>query len=70
MMLITQPVYTEGIEPRAYDLSAALREFIQTEVFDIGIDWQHQYLWAKMTDQQCLMFLLKYPQYAERFQSV
>lgn len=42
----------------------------QHPVKDSGIDWEFQYMWAHMTDQDCLAFCLKYPQYSNKFKDV
>lgn len=69
-MQITQPVYTEGPNADVKQLNTALKEFFLREPFSNGFDWEYQYLWATMTDEQCIMFVLKYPQYAGRFKPV
>ena len=67
MMLITQQVYTEGPNADVQRLNTALKQFHQTDPFSNGFDWENQYLWARMTDEQCVMFVLKHPEYAGRF---
>jgi hypothetical protein len=67
MMLIQENLYTEGHNDQARLLSSRLKEFFDQEPFDNGLDWNTQTLWAKMTDEQCVLFCLKYPQYSNRF---
>lgn len=65
---------TQSIEYEANNsslLRTALREWhSQYPLADNGIDWQFQYMWATMTDEDCLAFCLKYPQFAGRFTQV
>lgn len=68
MKLITQSLEYEGNNHT--ELRTALTQFYQQEPFSTGLDWQNQYIWAKMTDEQALMFLLKHPEYVGRFKSV
>jgi len=65
MKRITQSMDYEGDNDSALrrDLSA----WHQLHPFDNGIDWQFQYLWAIMEDEQAFAFLLKHPQYINRF---
>ena len=70
MMLIEENLYTEGQNPQAQRLTHCLKEFHDRDPFSNGLDWSKQTLWAKMTDEQCIMFCLKYPQYAGRFKPV
>lgn len=51
-------------------LNYALKDFFSVSPFANGFDWQFQYLWATMTDEQCFAFCLKYPEYTERFKTV
>ena len=68
MMKITADLYPEGQAHQP--LVRALKEFFDQHTFDNGLDWQWQQLWAVMTDQQCMMFCLKYPQYQHMFRKV
>ena len=42
----------------------------QHPTVDNGIDWQFKYMWATMTDEDCLAFCLKHPEYSHRFTQV
>jgi len=65
MKIITQSLDYEG--PNRSKLRSALKDFHEQQRFDTGIDWQFQYLWAKMSDEQAMMFLLKYPEFLGQF---
>jgi hypothetical protein len=66
-MTITQTMEYEGYDYPSKKLMADLKEFHQTTPFKTGIDWQWQYYWATMTDEQALMFILKHPEYKDGF---
>lgn len=68
MKMITQSIEYEG--NNASKLKTALKEFHELQLFATGVDWESQYLWATMSDEQALIFCLKYPQYAGRFTTV
>ena len=68
MMQIRQTLDYEG--SRHLPLNYALKEFHTQQPFSTGFDWEFQYLWATMTDEQCLLFCLKYPQYTQRFTQI
>ena len=68
MKQITQTIEYEGANHQA--LISALKDFFDQEPFATGIDWQFQLLWARMTDEQAIMFLLKHPEYIGRFKEV
>ena len=68
MKKITADLYPEGHAHQP--LVAALKEFFDQHPFDNGLDWEWQQLWAVMTDQQHLMFILKHPQYQHMFKAV
>jgi hypothetical protein len=53
--------------PNHSQLRDDLREWHKQHPFDNGIDWQSQYMWAIMEDEQAFAFLLKHPQYITRF---
>ena len=42
----------------------------QHPLHDNGIDWEFQYMYATMTDQDAFAFTLKHPEYADRFTDV
>lgn len=68
MKRITQQLYSEGTTHK--HLNNALSRFHQQEPFRNGVDWEFQYLWAELTDEQCMMFLLQNPEYIGRFKDV
>jgi len=65
MKTITQSMDYEGTNHR--QLTWDLQDWHQQHPFATGIDWQFQYMWATMTDEDCLAFCLKHPEHAERF---
>lgn len=67
MKIIKQPVYTEGVNAEVKSLNSALKQFHSHTPFANGFDWEYQYLWAKLTDEDCLAFCLRHPEYANRF---
>ena len=67
MMKITQDMDYEGANYPSKKLMADLKEFNETNKFSYGIDWEWQLFWAKMTDEQALVFILKHPEYEQRF---
>jgi len=68
MKRITQSIEYEGTGHQ--NLINALKDFFDEEPFANGFDWQFQYLWATMTDEQAMMFLLKHPEFIGRFKEV
>jgi hypothetical protein len=68
MKQIRQSMDYEG--PNSSELRQALQQWHVQHSFDAGIDWQYQYMYATMTDEDCLAFCLKYPQFANRFRTV
>lgn len=70
MKKITQTIYYEGLPLVNTDLQSALREFHTINPFATGVDWEFQVFWAIMTDEDCLTFCLKHPEYADRFRTV
>ena len=68
MQRITQSLDYEGTNH--HELNHRLKEFHNEHPFESGFDWEYQYLWATMTDDDCLIFCLKYPEYAPRFKEV
>lgn len=70
MMLIEADLYTEGHNPDVQQLTHRLKEFFEQEHFANGLDWATQRYWAKMSMEQYFLFILKYPQYLNRFKRV
>ena len=69
MKTITQSIEYEGTNHR--QLGWALQDWhTKYPLLDNGIDWQFQYMWATMTDEDCLAFCLKHPQFSHRFTQV
>ena len=69
MKKITQTIEYEG------NGASVLRNDLQAwhhqhPLHNTGIDWEFQYLWATMTDEDCLAFCLKYPQHSNKFKDV
>lgn len=52
------------------ELRRDLQAWHSQHPFNSGIDWQSQYQWATMTDEDCLAFCLKYPQYSNKFKEI
>lgn len=69
-MMITQDMDYQGDDYPVKRLMAEMKEFHQHSPFRTGIDWARQLYWATMTDEQCLMFCLKHPEYTNRFRKV
>lgn len=67
MKRITQSMSYEGSNDS--DLRTALREWHKNFPFRSGIDWQFQYYWAELEDEDCLLFCLRHPEYKERFKN-
>lgn len=70
MKEITQSMDYEGLPFYTTPLHTDLREFHSKHPFQTGVDWQFKYLWARMTDEDCLAFCLKYPEHSNRFKDV
>ena len=68
MKQITQNMDYEG--PNSKQLVDDLREWHKQHPFNTGIDWQSQYMYATMTDEDCLAFCLRHPEYSTRFRTV
>jgi hypothetical protein len=68
MKQITQNMDYEGAN--SSQLRDDLRAWHLQHPFNTGIDWQFQYMHATMTDEDCLAFCLKHPQYATRFRNI
>jgi hypothetical protein len=69
MVKITQTMHSEGLNNS--QLRDDLREWHREHpLHDNGIDWEFQYMWATMTNEDCLAFCLKHPQYSNRFKAV
>ena len=67
MKRITANIYYEGNNADAGHLRDSLKDLWLEHPFATGVDWDFQVFWATMTDEQCLMFLLKHPEYTDRF---
>ena len=68
MKIIRQSIEYEG--HNHHQLQRDLQAWHRQHPFQSGLDWGMQTMWATMTDEDCLAFLLKYPQYIGRFQDV
>jgi len=67
MMKITASLEYDGLPFTNTELSQDLKEFHAEHSFSTGMDWEFQLFWAVMTNEDCLAFCLKHPQYAHRF---
>jgi hypothetical protein len=65
MKRITQTMDYEG--PNSSQIRTDLQAWHHQHPFANGIDWESQYMWATMTDEDAFAFTLKHPQYADRF---
>ena len=65
MKEIRQSIEYEG--NNHHELQRALKDWHQDHKFSTGLDWSFQYMWATMTDEDCLLFCIKHPQFADRF---
>lgn len=69
MKKITQTLQYE-VDQR-YELTNNLSDWHkQHPLADNGVDFEFQYMWATMTDEDCLAFCLLHPQWADRFTTV
>ena len=53
-----------------YELTANLQDWHKQHPFNSGINWDSQYMWADLDDEDCLAFCLLNPQWAHRFKAV
>jgi hypothetical protein len=66
MKRITQSIDYEG--PNSSQIRTDLQAWHhQHPLLDNGIDWEFQYMYATMSDQDAFAFTLKHPEYATRF---
>lgn len=69
MKRITQTL--EYAEDQRYELTNNLSDWHKLHpLADNGVDFEYQYLWATMTDEDCLAFCLLHPQWADKFKDV
>lgn len=57
-------------DDQRYELSANLSDWHKLHPFQSGVDFEFQYLWAVLEDEDALAFCLKHPQWAHRFTQV
>ena len=50
-------------------LTQHLKEFHEQHQFQTGMNHEFDYMYAIMTDEDCLAFCLRHPQYANRFKA-
>jgi hypothetical protein len=50
-------------------LTQHLKEFHEQHPFQTGIDLEFDYMYAIMTDQDCLAFCLRHPEYSNKFKA-
>lgn len=65
MKTIIQTIAYEGANDSK--LRSDLSDWHKQHPFANGFDWEFEYLWATMTDEDCLAFCLKHPEYSDRF---
>jgi len=53
-----------------YELTNNLSNWHKQHPFASGVDWEYMYMWADLEDEDCLAFLLKHPQWADKFKDV
>lgn len=70
MMKITQDMDYAGIDGPVKKLVTDLQDYHRQSPFKTGIDWDFQTYWATMTDEQAFAFILKHPEYQQRFTKI
>ena len=70
MMRITASLEYDGLPFSNTKLSQDLKEFHSKYPFQMGMNWEFQYFYADLQDEDCLAFCLKHPQYATRFKTI
>jgi hypothetical protein len=66
---ITQSL--EYAEDSRYELTTNLSNWHRLHpLADQGVDFEFQYMWATMTDEDCLAFCLLHPQWAHKFKAL
>lgn len=55
------------MNPGTEKLMADMKEWYYQHPFRNGINWEFEYYWARMTDEQAFAFLLKHPEHSHRF---
>jgi hypothetical protein len=69
MKRITQTLQYD--DDQRYELTNNLSNWHkQHPLADNGVDFELQYMWATMTDEDCLAFCLLHPQWAHRFTTI
>jgi len=69
MKRITQSL--EYDNDHRYELTANLGDWHKLHpLADQGVDFEYQYMYADMTDEDCLAFCLLHPQWADKFKDV
>jgi hypothetical protein len=70
MMLLQQDMNTEGDEQEVKEMVAALKAWHQVNPFATGINWAAQVYWAKMTEENFMLFAILHPSIALKFKKV
>lgn len=70
MKQITQTLQYDDEDNQRYELTADLSNWHKQHPFQSGVNFEHEYLWATMSDEDCLAFCLRYPQWSNRFKEV
>jgi len=70
MRLLQQDMNYEGDNAPVKRLVADLKAWHQERPFANGVNWAAQVYWAKMTEEDFLLFSLKHPEHTEKFKQV
>ena len=70
MMLLQQDMNYEGDNGEVKRLVADLKSWHQEHPYPNGVDWAAQTYWAKMTDEDFLLFSIKHPNHTAKFRKV
>lgn len=68
MKQITQTL--EYAEDQRYELTNNLSDWHKQHPFRSGVNFEFQYLWAELEDEDCLAFCLRHPQWSHLFKDV
>ena len=68
MKRITQSL--EYAIDQRYELTNNLSDWHKQHPFNSGVDFEYQYMWADLEDEDCLAFCLLHPQWADKFKDI
>lgn len=57
-------------EDHRFELQALLKDWHKQHPFRSGADFEFEYVWVEMTDEDAFAFSLKHPQFSHRFKDV